>query len=91
MFDDLKHLSVADLQKCVKSGRGQMLFHSTVYKALSFHTFSSDKEIRKRWIINIRRENLSISRHFKEEDITEPGSETVRHGLKKFAIPALHE
>ena len=30
VFDDLKHLSVTNMQKSNKSGRGQIPFHSTV-------------------------------------------------------------
>ena len=31
LFDDLKHLSVTNMQKNKKSGSGQTLFHTTVY------------------------------------------------------------
>uniref|UniRef100_A0A3B3RCL7 THAP domain-containing protein 1 n=1 Tax=Paramormyrops kingsleyae TaxID=1676925 RepID=A0A3B3RCL7_9TELE len=63
---------------------------------LSFFTFPSDEEIRRKWIVAIRRKKFAItphtrvcSRHFKAEDIREPASERGRRLLKKGAVPAL--
>uniref|UniRef100_A0A3B3UUJ4 THAP domain-containing protein 1 n=1 Tax=Poecilia latipinna TaxID=48699 RepID=A0A3B3UUJ4_9TELE len=56
------------------------------------------RELRKKWIVAIRRANLAIkahtrvcSRHFKREDIQEPESEIGRRRLKKGAVPALFQ
>ncbi|KAM9408135.1 uncharacterized protein KZ484_024280 [Pholidichthys leucotaenia] len=67
-------------------------------KVLSFHTFPSNEETKQKWIVAIRRCDFTVtphtrvcSRHFKEEDICEPSSETGRRMLKQGAIPALFE
>uniref|UniRef100_A0A3Q0R0A9 THAP domain-containing protein 1 n=1 Tax=Amphilophus citrinellus TaxID=61819 RepID=A0A3Q0R0A9_AMPCI len=72
--------------------------HSRYNRVLSFFHFPADEELRRQWIVAIRRENLAIkahtrvcSRHFKPEDIKEPASETGRRRLKKGAVPALFE
>uniref|UniRef100_A0A3Q0S6N0 THAP domain-containing protein 1 n=1 Tax=Amphilophus citrinellus TaxID=61819 RepID=A0A3Q0S6N0_AMPCI len=64
-------------------------------RVLSFFHFPADEELRRQWIVAIRRENLAIkahtqvcSRHFEPEDIQEPASETGRRCLKKGAVPA---
>lgn len=57
---------------------------------LSFHTFPSDRERRKRWIINIRRENRNNLR-LKGKNVTESGSGTTGRRPKKPAIPVLLE
>uniref|UniRef100_A0A3B3VXB6 THAP domain-containing protein 1 n=1 Tax=Poecilia latipinna TaxID=48699 RepID=A0A3B3VXB6_9TELE len=67
-------------------------------KFVSFFNFPTDEELRKKWIVAIRRANLAIkahtrvcSRHFKREDIQEPKSEIGRRRLKKGAVPALFQ
>uniref|UniRef100_A0A3B5PTA1 THAP domain-containing protein 1 n=1 Tax=Xiphophorus maculatus TaxID=8083 RepID=A0A3B5PTA1_XIPMA len=67
-------------------------------KFLSFFSFPADEELRKQWIVAIRRADLAIkahtrvcSRHFKPEDIKEPETEMGRRRLKKGAVPALFE
>uniref|UniRef100_A0A3Q0R8W5 THAP domain-containing protein 1 n=1 Tax=Amphilophus citrinellus TaxID=61819 RepID=A0A3Q0R8W5_AMPCI len=64
-------------------------------RVLSFFHFPADEELRRQWIVAIRRENLAFkahtqvcSHHFKPEDIQEPASETGRQCLKKGAVPA---
>uniref|UniRef100_A0A3B3U6I5 THAP domain-containing protein 1 n=1 Tax=Poecilia latipinna TaxID=48699 RepID=A0A3B3U6I5_9TELE len=63
-----------------------------------FFCFPTDEDLRKQWIVAIRRANLAIkahtrvcSRHFKREDIQEPESEIGRRRLKKGAVPALFQ
>uniref|UniRef100_A0A671WIH7 THAP domain-containing protein 1 n=1 Tax=Sparus aurata TaxID=8175 RepID=A0A671WIH7_SPAAU len=63
---------------------------------LSFFTFPADEEIRRKWIVAIRRDKFMItahtrvcSRHFKPEDIPEPASETARRLLKRGSVPEL--
>ncbi|XP_008407578.1 uncharacterized protein ftr97 [Poecilia reticulata] len=67
-------------------------------KFLSFFSFPADEDLRKQWIVAIRRANLEIkghtrvcSRHFKPEDIKEPEKEMGRRRLKKGSVPALFE
>ncbi|XP_014896595.1 uncharacterized protein ftr97 [Poecilia latipinna] len=67
-------------------------------KFLSFFSFPADEELRKQWIVAIRRANLAIkghtrvcSQHFKPEDIKEPEKEMGRRRLRKGAVPALFE
>uniref|UniRef100_A0A3B3HV35 THAP-type domain-containing protein n=1 Tax=Oryzias latipes TaxID=8090 RepID=A0A3B3HV35_ORYLA len=50
---------------------------------LSFHTFPSDAEIRRKWLVAIRRDKFTVtphtrvcSRHFNKDDVREPLSET---------------
>lgn len=64
--------------------------------SISFHTFPSDDQQRKRWIVNIRRDNLIItphtrvcSRHFTAQDVKEPSNEGKRRRLRLGAIPVL--
>ncbi|XP_060917346.1 uncharacterized protein ftr97 isoform X2 [Labrus mixtus] len=66
--------------------------------ALSFHTFPKDFETRRKWISAIRRDHFAVSphtrvcsRHFTNEDVREPLSETARRLLRKGAVPALFE
>uniref|UniRef100_A0A3B3HWH9 THAP-type domain-containing protein n=1 Tax=Oryzias latipes TaxID=8090 RepID=A0A3B3HWH9_ORYLA len=63
---------------------------------LSFHTFPSDAEIRRKWLVAIRRDKFTVtphtrvcSRHFNKDDVREPLSETGRRLLNKGAVPAL--
>ncbi|XP_026088689.1 transcription factor E2f1-like isoform X1 [Carassius auratus] len=65
---------------------------------LSFHTFPTDEEMRKKWICSIQRKDLIItshmrvcSRHFKSEDVKEPLTPTGRRMLKKGAVPTLFQ
>ncbi|XP_017565566.1 zinc finger X-chromosomal protein-like [Pygocentrus nattereri] len=65
---------------------------------LSFHAFPSDDELRKAWIINIRRDNLTItphtrvcSRHFRPEDIRDRTEYGGRRRLIKGAAPVLFQ
>lgn len=65
---------------------------------LSFHSFPTDEERRKKWICNIRRKDLIItshmrvcSRHFKREDVKEPSNPKGRRLLKKGAVPTLFQ
>lgn len=67
-------------------------------QVLSFHTFPSNEETRRRWIVAIRRENIKISshtrvcsRHFLKEDLREPGKLKGRRLLKKGAVPTLFD
>jgi len=64
--------------------------------AVTFHTFPSDDQQRKKWIINTRRYNLAISHHtrvcsqrFVSEEVTEPTEVGGRRRLKPDAIPVL--
>nr|XP_020453668.1 uncharacterized protein LOC109958994 isoform X2 [Monopterus albus] len=63
---------------------------------MSFHVFPKDKELQKRWLANIRRNNLTInkqtrvcSRHFKSTDLIE--SPTSARQLKNGAVPVLFQ
>lgn len=65
---------------------------------LSFHGFPADSELRKRWLINIRRDNFNAtpyskvcSRHFDKDSIIEPASLGSRRRLNKGAAPTLFE
>ncbi len=61
----------------------------------SFHSFPVKKEIRKKWIVNIRRINFQVTKHtkvcsvhFKPDDFVEG---TSRRRLKKGAVPSVFE
>ncbi|KAK0148955.1 THAP domain-containing protein 2 [Merluccius polli] len=63
--------------------------------SLSFHKFPKDGEIRRRWIVNVRREGFTIghhtrvcSRHFQSEDVNEP-AKGGRRRLKPGAVSVL--
>ena len=63
--------------------------------SLSFHTFPKDGEIRRRWIVNVRREDFTIgqhtrvcSRHFQSEDVNKP-AEGGGQRLRPGAVPVL--
>uniref|UniRef100_A0A667YIN4 THAP domain-containing protein 1 n=1 Tax=Myripristis murdjan TaxID=586833 RepID=A0A667YIN4_9TELE len=63
--------------------------------SLSFHQFPKDGEIRRRWIVNVRRDKFTIghhtrvcSRHFQSVDVNEP-AEGGRRILKPGAVPVL--
>ncbi|XP_041845312.1 uncharacterized protein LOC121642613 [Melanotaenia boesemani] len=77
---------------CVPLCTSSAKYNSTV----SFHTFPSDDQLRKRWVVNIRRENFIIShhtrvcsRHFTAQDVKEPTEEGRRRRLKPGAVPVL--
>ena len=62
---------------------------------VSFHSFPVEEEIRKRWLVNIRRSHFQITKHtkvcsihFKSDDFVEG---TIRRRLKKGAIPTAFE
>uniref|UniRef100_A0A8C1QUH5 THAP domain-containing protein 1 n=1 Tax=Cyprinus carpio TaxID=7962 RepID=A0A8C1QUH5_CYPCA len=61
---------------------------------LSFHTFPSDVEIRRKRLVAIRRDKFIVtphtrvcSQHFNKEDVRERVSETGRRLLNKGALP----
>lgn len=63
---------------------------------LSFHTFPKDKEIQKRWIVNIRWDHFTVtnqtrvcSRHSQSTDLIEPQTAVGRRRLKNGAVPVL--
>lgn len=63
---------------------------------LSFHTFPKDKDLQKRWAVNIRRDPFTItnslrvcSRHFHSVDLIEPPTPPGRHLLRPGAVPVL--
>uniref|UniRef100_A0A9J8BMA1 THAP domain-containing protein 1 n=1 Tax=Cyprinus carpio carpio TaxID=630221 RepID=A0A9J8BMA1_CYPCA len=63
---------------------------------LSFHTFPKDKEIQKRWVVNIRRDHFTVtnqtrvcSRHFQSTDLIEPQTPAGRRRLKNGTVPLL--
>lgn len=65
---------------------------------LSFHTFPKDDELRRRWVVNIRRDNFTItkhtrvcSRHFQSRDLIQPLNPIGRRRLKHGAVPVLFE
>lgn len=65
---------------------------------LSFHTFPMNKEARRKWINNIRRESLNItphtrvcSRHFISDYLIEPSTPKGRRLLRKGAVPTLFQ
>lgn len=65
---------------------------------LSFHTFPKDGELRKKWMINIRRDKFSptdasrvCSRHFTAADVIQPSAPGGRRILKKGAVPVLFQ
>ena len=69
---------------------------SAKFTTLSFHRFPHDVEQRAKWLVNIRRDNFTVtprcyvcSRHFIKEDVIEtPGG---LHRLRKGALPVLFE
>ena len=70
---------------------------SAKYSYLSFHSFPADNDLRKKWLINIRREKFAVTgsskvcaRHFLAEDIEEPTPGGLRR-LRKGAVPLLFQ
>uniref|UniRef100_A0A673GC90 THAP domain-containing protein 1 n=1 Tax=Sinocyclocheilus rhinocerous TaxID=307959 RepID=A0A673GC90_9TELE len=77
---------------CVPFCKMSSRFNSVI----SFHSFPLNKETRKKWLHNIRREDYKVSpntrvcsRHFKGDDFFEPSTPTARRLLKKGAVPTL--
>ncbi|KAJ8334017.1 hypothetical protein SKAU_G00413360 [Synaphobranchus kaupii] len=79
---------------CVPQCTASAKFNSV----LSFHTFPKDKELEKRWVAKIRRDNFTItnhtrvcSRHFQSTDLIEPPTPAGRRRLKHGAVPVLFQ
>lgn len=71
---------------------------STYSAGLSFHAFPSDETLRRRWLIQIRRDQFVVSshskvcsRHFLPGDISEAKSEGGKRRLKKGVVPMLFQ
>uniref|UniRef100_A0A671NHE3 THAP domain-containing protein 1 n=1 Tax=Sinocyclocheilus anshuiensis TaxID=1608454 RepID=A0A671NHE3_9TELE len=70
--------------------------NSRFNSVISFHSFPLNKETRKTWLQNIRREDCKVSpntrvcsRHFRTDDFIEQSTPTSRRLLKKGAVPTL--
>ncbi|XP_056337352.1 uncharacterized protein si:dkey-60a16.1 [Danio aesculapii] len=77
---------------CVPQCTASSKFNSV----LSFHAFPKDKDVQKKWVVNIRRDNFKVtqkkrvcSRHFRCSDLIEPLNLGGRRRLEKEAIPVL--
>ncbi|XP_043978237.1 uncharacterized protein LOC122834146 isoform X1 [Gambusia affinis] len=73
-------------------------FCSASSKCNSFHSFPTDSDLRKQWLINIRRDPHTVtahtkvcSRHFTSDQLIEPTSLTGGRRLVKGAVPTLFE
>ncbi|XP_061568233.1 uncharacterized protein LOC133422299 [Cololabis saira] len=82
--------STASHHCCVPRCTASAKFNSV----LSFHTFPRDKETRRKWLTNIRREHCTLtnntrvcSLHFQSCDLIQPSSPCGRRRLKNGAIP----
>ncbi|XP_034062428.1 THAP domain-containing protein 2-like [Gymnodraco acuticeps] len=65
---------------------------------LSFHGFPTELELRRQWLVKIRRDNFTISshskvcsRHFATDQLIEPKTLDGRRRLVKGAVPTLFE
>uniref|UniRef100_A0A3Q0SYG9 THAP domain-containing protein 1 n=1 Tax=Amphilophus citrinellus TaxID=61819 RepID=A0A3Q0SYG9_AMPCI len=65
---------------------------------LSFHSFPTQSNLRKRWLINIRRDDFTVtshtkvcSRHFATDELIEPMTPDGRRRLIKGAVPTLFD
>ncbi|KAJ4933065.1 hypothetical protein JOQ06_029902 [Pogonophryne albipinna] len=65
---------------------------------LSFHGFPTELELRRQWLVKIRRNNFTISshskvcsRHFATDQLIEPKTLDGRRKLVKGAVPTLFE
>uniref|UniRef100_A0A8C6TP58 THAP domain-containing protein 1 n=1 Tax=Neogobius melanostomus TaxID=47308 RepID=A0A8C6TP58_9GOBI len=83
------------------------LFHCSVPRCtasarcnsmLSFFSFPPDKELRAKWVQNIRRDDLQVTshtrvcgRHFQPADVIQPSTPLGRRRLKRGAVPLLFE
>ena len=69
MFDDLKHLSVINMQKYKKSRRGQILFDSTVYGGLVNVSCRAQEQLLRKLLnildLHYGQYNTSYEYHFK--------------------------
>ena len=77
---------------CVPECTASAKFNGT----LSFHGFPSNEELRKRWVVNVRREHYTItshskvcSRHFTENQLIPPKSLGGKRRLQKGSVPVL--
>uniref|UniRef100_A0A3B4C1M9 THAP-type domain-containing protein n=1 Tax=Pygocentrus nattereri TaxID=42514 RepID=A0A3B4C1M9_PYGNA len=66
--------------------------------SLSFHSFPARSDLRSQWLINIRRDQFTISphtkvcsRHFIPDHLIEPKTPESRRRLTKDAVPLLFE
>uniref|UniRef100_A0A669EIP0 THAP domain-containing protein 1 n=1 Tax=Oreochromis niloticus TaxID=8128 RepID=A0A669EIP0_ORENI len=64
----------------------------------SFHGFPTHSDLRRQWLVNIRRDNFTItshtrvcSRHFASDQLIEPTTLDGRRRLIKGAVPTLFE
>uniref|UniRef100_A0A669C651 THAP domain-containing protein 1 n=1 Tax=Oreochromis niloticus TaxID=8128 RepID=A0A669C651_ORENI len=65
---------------------------------LSFHGFPTHSDLRRQWLVNIRRDHFTItshtrvcSRHFASDQLIEPTTLDGRRRLIKGAVPTLFE
>ncbi|XP_016323995.1 uncharacterized protein LOC107674526 [Sinocyclocheilus anshuiensis] len=91
-FKYLRREGASSRYCCVPFCKMSSRFNSVI----SFHSFPLNKETRKKWLHNIRREDYKVSpntrvcsRHFKGDDFIEPWTPTARRLLKKGAVPTL--
>uniref|UniRef100_A0A3B5MGH3 THAP domain-containing protein 1 n=1 Tax=Xiphophorus couchianus TaxID=32473 RepID=A0A3B5MGH3_9TELE len=73
-------------------------FCSASSKCNSFHSFPTDSDLRKQWLINIRRDPYTVtahtkvcSGHFTSDQLIEPTSLKGGRRLVKGAVPTLFE
>uniref|UniRef100_A0A3P9PJI4 THAP-type domain-containing protein n=1 Tax=Poecilia reticulata TaxID=8081 RepID=A0A3P9PJI4_POERE len=73
-------------------------FCSASSKCNSFHSFPTDSDLRKQWLINIRRDPYTVtahtkvcSGHFTSDQLIEPTSLTGGRRLVKGAVPTLFQ
>ncbi len=91
-FKYLRREGASSRYCCVPSCKMSSRFNSVI----SFHSFPLNKETRKKWLQNIRREDYKVSpntrvcsRHFRTDDFIEQSTPTSRRLLKKGAVPTL--
>uniref|UniRef100_A0AAR2IUP2 THAP-type domain-containing protein n=1 Tax=Pygocentrus nattereri TaxID=42514 RepID=A0AAR2IUP2_PYGNA len=73
-------------------------FSNIAAPTLSFHSFPARSDLRSQWLINIRRDQFTISphtkvcsRHFIPDHLIEPKTPEGRRRLTKDAVPLLFE
>lgn len=83
---------VYNVHCCVPLCTSSAKFNGT----LSFHSFPSDVDLRKRWLVNIRRDDFCPtsnskvwSKHFSSDQIIEPQTPEARKKLVTGAVPVL--
>ncbi|KAL6470562.1 hypothetical protein MHYP_G00216810 [Metynnis hypsauchen] len=69
---------------------------STRYNSIvNFHSFPVDEEVRKKWLVNIKRDNFQITKHTRVCSVHFTGNEfvegTQRRRLKRSAVPTLFQ